>query len=783
MAASKTDSQSSGSGKGQLGKIPALLLTASMIVGTGLFTSLGAATAQAQSGLLVAMLIGGLIALLTGISASQVGVNYPEEGGAFIWMRIFGHPTLSFAAGIAYLIEGTVGLGILALGFANYSAEIFPGLSIPMAATIALFVVAALNFFGISPTSNLMIGIFLINLVLLGLYVGFSAPSVKMDNMAPLSGPGIAGVLSGAATFFWTWDGFQRTAIMANELKEPRKTIPFAVIGGILIAAVIYVFVAGTTLGVLGARAMGRSDTPLFLGATMAMAGWGIWMIIGSAWMLTVSEMLGDLMSTSRVGHSMGQTHEMPHWLGYVHKRRKSPQYSILLISLVGLILVNLIPVRQLMPVASACTLVWYTTTNFAALKLNKDRRFPWAWPILSWLGIAACITLFLSLPLWSVIGALGFLVLLIGIRWLLLRLAENKAIDAGGSWTVSGLNLSEGDTISVTAQYAIESASTATITIVAAAPTQTAAPVIAGTITSADTTVTGRAPSDSSVILSVNGIAQAAVTATGGNWTVAGLTLAQGDTVSVTAQSAGETVSIPATTTVAAAPLETAQPVISGVVYESPAAKDSIVSGTAPAGADVVLSVNGTAEPPVVATDGNWSVSGLNLAPGDSISVTAKSSGDTVSTATATTTVAPRQFKTAEPTISGIVTAADTTISGKAPAGASIVLSVNGVAQPAVIATGNKTIDTITVAAAPPQTAQPVISGIVTAIDKTVSGTAPAGASIVLSVNGVAQPAVIATGGSWIVSELSLAPGAFISVTAQSTGKTVSAPATISVQ
>src|SRR2546430_701653 len=77
----------------------ATLLTAAMIVGTGLYTSLGAATAKAGSGILIAMLIGGLIALSTGLSAAQVGVTYPEEGGAFIWTRHFGYPTLSFVAG------------------------------------------------------------------------------------------------------------------------------------------------------------------------------------------------------------------------------------------------------------------------------------------------------------------------------------------------------------------------------------------------------------------------------------------------------------------------------------------------------------------------------------------------------------------------------------------------------------------------------------------------------------------------------------------------------------
>src|SRR6266705_752642 len=272
--------KSANSGKRSIGRITALFLTAAMIVGTGLFTSVGAATAKAGSGILVAILIGGMIALLTGISAAEVGVNYPLEGGAFIWTRRFGFHTISFVAGVSYLFDGIVGLGVLALGFATYSAQIFPGLPIPLAASIALIAVAAVNFFGISPTSKILIGIFLINLLLLGLYVASAVPSAQVKHLTPVLGPGVGGVLSGAAIFFWTWDGFQRTAIMANNIKDPKKTIPFAIVGGITIAAIVYLIVAGTTLGVLGADAMGQTDAPIFVGATMAIASWGGWMIL-----------------------------------------------------------------------------------------------------------------------------------------------------------------------------------------------------------------------------------------------------------------------------------------------------------------------------------------------------------------------------------------------------------------------------------------------------------------------------------------------------------------------
>jgi APA family basic amino acid/polyamine antiporter len=391
-----------------------------MILGTGLFVSLGAATAVAGSGILIAMIIGGMICLATGISAAQVGVNYPVEGGAFIWNRQFGYPTVSFVAGCSYILEGILGLAIVALGFATYSAQIIPGLPIPLTASIALVVVAGLNILGISPASKVMIGIFFINVVFLGLYVGFALPSVQATNLTPVFGDGIVSVLGGASIFFWTWGGFQRTAIMANEIQEPRKTIPFAIVGGLTIVAIIFLIVAGSTIGVLGADAMGQNDIPLFDSAVKVIGVWGGSMILALAWLSFFGEMVGDLLATAKVEHAMGEAHELPHWLASANKRFKSPHTALLMLTIVGVALIYLVPLRQLMPVASAGTLVWYAATNFAALKVNRKQRL--AWPIISWLGIAACLGLFFSLPLWSVAATAGFLAFLAGIRWLLIR-------------------------------------------------------------------------------------------------------------------------------------------------------------------------------------------------------------------------------------------------------------------------------------------------------------------------------------------------------------------------
>src|SRR5438876_1125753 len=91
-----------------LGRGTATLLSAAMIIGTGLYSSLGATAALAGTGMLLAMVLGGVVALAAGLSAAQLGVNIPEEGGAFTWSRRLGHDQLAFVAGCAYLGKGIV---------------------------------------------------------------------------------------------------------------------------------------------------------------------------------------------------------------------------------------------------------------------------------------------------------------------------------------------------------------------------------------------------------------------------------------------------------------------------------------------------------------------------------------------------------------------------------------------------------------------------------------------------------------------------------------------------
>src|SRR5438128_9652787 len=149
-----------------------------MMVDIGSSATGGAATEAAASGILVAFLLGGSVALATGISAAQLGVNNPTEGGAFTWARDFDHPTLGFIAGCGYLGKNLVSMSVIALAFATYLGQVIPGLPTRAAAAAGVLAITGLNLFGIQLTSGVATGLLTVVVALLALCGGASVHAI-----------------------------------------------------------------------------------------------------------------------------------------------------------------------------------------------------------------------------------------------------------------------------------------------------------------------------------------------------------------------------------------------------------------------------------------------------------------------------------------------------------------------------------------------------------------------------------------------------------------------------
>src|SRR5207244_57655 len=295
-----------------------------------------------------------------------------------------------------------------------------PGLPAHLAAAIAVLGMTGLNVFGIELTSKMLIALLAVLVGLLALYSGAAVGAVDPANLGPILGDkGPLGLLAGAAIFFWSWDGFMRAAIMASEVKDPRRAIPFGIVGGVAIAAVVFLTVGAITLGVLGANAVGAEDTPL-LAAGKKAADWAFWVVLAAAIVATLVDMLGVLLTGSRVVLAMAKAREVPEWFARVHERLGTPVRSVVALGIASAALVLVFDLRPLIEVASAFMLVWYLVTHYAALALPKEKRITSL--LFSWYGIVGCVGLLVALPPPALAVAGAAFVALLGARWVIRR-------------------------------------------------------------------------------------------------------------------------------------------------------------------------------------------------------------------------------------------------------------------------------------------------------------------------------------------------------------------------
>ena len=139
-------------------------------------------------------------------------------------------------------------------------------------------------------------------------------------------------------------------------------------------------------------------------------------MILAAAWLDTLTEAWGDLLTVTRVALAMGKERELPAWLGVVHSRFRSPHHAVIALGVVCTALVLFLDLRPVLAVANFFTLVWYGIVVSNALMLPKAKHL--VWPVVSWLALAGCVALLVSLPGWAVITGGATLAALTGIRW-----------------------------------------------------------------------------------------------------------------------------------------------------------------------------------------------------------------------------------------------------------------------------------------------------------------------------------------------------------------------------
>jgi len=379
------------------------------MLGAGVFAAFTPAAQAAGSGLLVGLAIAAVVAFCNATSSAQLAAVYPTSGGTYVYGREQLGPWWGFVAGWSFVIGKTASCAAMALTFAAYAAP--AGWERPVAIA-AVVLIGAVNYRGVAKTATLARVLVVVTVVALGVGVGANVSTGLSFESLDLVAAGPYGILQSAGLLFFAFAGFARIATMGEEVRDPQRTIPRAILLALGIVVVLYAVVAVVLLGALGPATLAATDAPLAAGPLAPLVRFGA----GAA---ALGALLGLMAGIGRTTLAMARERDVPGWLAAVHPRFRVPHRAEAVLTVVIVVLVAFVDLRGAIGFSSFGVLVYYFIANVSAFTQSADaRRYPRALQVA---GAILCAVLVVTLPVPSIVG--GVIVIAAGVSYRLLPL------------------------------------------------------------------------------------------------------------------------------------------------------------------------------------------------------------------------------------------------------------------------------------------------------------------------------------------------------------------------
>ncbi len=293
-----------------------------------------------------------------------------------------------------------------------------------MIAVMAALTLTGLNLIGIKKSATVNNALVIIKIVILSLFIGFGIFHINPQNFAQFIPNGTSGILQGAAFVFFAYLGFGRIAMLGEEVKNPERNLPKAILIALIVSIILYVLTGFTATGLQNYQLLAISGSPLADAAKTTGNFTLVAAVSLGALIATTSVLLTNLIGSSRIAFAMARNGQLPKSIAKVSSRFGTPYISVIGMGLLLTVLVFALDLKQAAAITSFAILSTHLIVNLSAIKLrrkmpNSKFRLPF-YPLIPLLGFFSCIVLMFSLPqqAWIVGGvAIGISVILYLLR------------------------------------------------------------------------------------------------------------------------------------------------------------------------------------------------------------------------------------------------------------------------------------------------------------------------------------------------------------------------------
>ena len=387
------------------------------MLGSGIFVLPGMAAVQTGPSVWLAYFLAGLVVLPAVLSKAELATAMPTSGGTYVYIeRAFG-PAMGTIAGLGLWLSLLLKSSFALVGFGAY-LSIFADLPFKQIALVFLSIVLVLNIMGVKKVGNVQLIIVAVSLSSLILILIFGLPSVKPENMEPFLIHGNGGLIAAAAFVFISYAGVTKVAAIAEEIKNPGRNLPLAMLLSFVIVMVIYVLTTYTLVGNISIEVLATDIRPIYtlvehLGGTylgLFAAGLGV---------VTLMSMANSgVLAASRFPFAMSRDKLLPPMFAKVHSRFLTPFITILVTGLVMVLVIIFLDVQKIAKLASAFMVIMFILVNICVV-IFRETAVEWykphfRSPFYPWVQLFGIISGVLLLVLLGAMGLAASLVMAI---------------------------------------------------------------------------------------------------------------------------------------------------------------------------------------------------------------------------------------------------------------------------------------------------------------------------------------------------------------------------------
>jgi amino acid transporter/nucleotide-binding universal stress UspA family protein len=427
-----------------LGLLSALTIGIGTMIGAGIFVLPGVAASTAGPIVVASFVVGGLIALVNALSVSELGTAMPKAGGGYYYVNRALGPLFGSVAGLGDWMGLAFASAFYSIGFGQYLATLVPMpdvlflTEVQVGALVAGAVFVGVNYIGAKETGGVQAVIVTVLLAILALFavqgwLSFDLATLLGEGgVAPL---GYGAILPGTALVFVSFLGYAKIATVAEELKNPGRNLPLAIIGSVAIVTVLYAILVSIMLGVVPWTELSQS-APLTQATQSAfpagLAGVAVTVVTLGALLATASSANASILASARINFAMGRDRIVTNWLNDIHPKYATPYRSIVVTGAVIVVFIAALgrDIEVLAKAASVLHLVVYALMNAALIVFREtDPEYDPAftvplYPLTPLVGIA------LSLGLLAFVGGqellLSGLFVVAAVVWYVLYARKN---------------------------------------------------------------------------------------------------------------------------------------------------------------------------------------------------------------------------------------------------------------------------------------------------------------------------------------------------------------------